>query len=647
LHFRSVVGAVLLVSHPLSINTLSDLLGDCGVPSKIYSALRTLHSLLLVPDSMEDPVHIFHKSFHDFLLHPERCKDERFFVNPSVHHQKILLSCLHLMKGRLKKDICNLGKYAFLSEVEDLAIYRAAHIGDALWYACSFWTGHLMRVPSNSPEVQKEIDGFFTNYFLFWIEVLSLMGNLDIGVYALNDIQQWYISVSGMGDQPREPMFMLIQAGSPCKWVNDSQRFLLEYFDIIRDSPPHIYHSALPFSPSSSWLHEYYAPELLQEVRVVRGLPADWGTCSRTVSFNDNTILSLAHWGNAIAIGLGSCDIVTVSAITGSQIAVLSGHTGWVRSLAFSLDGISLVSGSDDKTVKLWDVQTGGVVMSFCGHTGQVHSISISPNCTIFASGSQDNTIRLWYIQTGECFCVIDGHSDNINSVNFSPTNSQFLMSASDDHTVRQWGVDGCQIGPTYRGNGIAFSSDGTLFVSWMEGVAIVQNLDSRAVVSTLQVSWNTFQCCCFSPNSKLVAGAAMGSILIWDITGSDPHLVGEFFEHEDEICSIAFSSSLISASRDGTVRFWQIGTSLMDSVATDTISTLPSPASIKSVSLQTRDNLAISSDSAGVVKTWDIVTGLCRASFKTPAKPHTWRDAQLIEGKLTFVWWEREKIYI
>jgi len=71
LHFRSVVGAVLLVSHPLSINTLSNLLGDCGVPSKIYSALHTLHSLLLVPDSMEDPVRIFHKSFPDFLLHPE------------------------------------------------------------------------------------------------------------------------------------------------------------------------------------------------------------------------------------------------------------------------------------------------------------------------------------------------------------------------------------------------------------------------------------------------------------------------------------------------------------------------------------------------------------------------------------------------
>jgi len=551
-----------------------------------------------------------------------------------------------MMKGRLKKDICNLGKYAFLSEVEDLAIHRATHIGDALWYACRFWTGHLMRVPSNSSEVQKEIDGFFTNYFLFWIEVLSLMGDLDIGVHALNDIQQWYILVSGMEDQHRKPMFMLIQAGSPCKWVNDSQCFLLEYFDIIHDSPPHIYHSALPFSPSSSWLHEYYAPELLQEVRVVRGLPADWGTCSRTVSFN-NSILSLAHWESIIAVGLESSDIISVNAITGSQTAVLSGHTGWVRSLAFSLDGVSLLSGSDDKTVKLWDIQTGGIIKNFYGHTGQVHSVSISPNYTIFASGSQDNTIRLWYIQTGECFCVIDGHSDRINSVSFSPTNPQLLMSGSNDYTVRQWNVDGCYIRPTYRGCAVAFSLDGTLFVSWGGAHATVQNSDSRTVVAELQASGYTFECCCFSPNSKLVAGGAMYSIYIWDITGSDPHLVKYFVGHTDEITSFTFSSSLISASRDRTVRFWQISTSPMDPVTTDTMSTLPTPAPIRSVSLQTRDSLAISSDFDGVVKIWDIITGLCRASFKTPVKPNSWRDAQLIEGRLIFVWWEREKVYI
>ena len=69
--FKSIVGAVVLIFHPLSINTLSDLLRNCGSPSKVSSSLRTLHSVLLVPDSTEDPVGIFHKSFPDFLTDPQ------------------------------------------------------------------------------------------------------------------------------------------------------------------------------------------------------------------------------------------------------------------------------------------------------------------------------------------------------------------------------------------------------------------------------------------------------------------------------------------------------------------------------------------------------------------------------------------------
>jgi hypothetical protein len=69
-HLKSVVGAVALIFCPLSIKTLSDLLGNCGTPSRIYNTLRTLHSLLLVPENMEDPIWIFHKSFPDFLTDP-------------------------------------------------------------------------------------------------------------------------------------------------------------------------------------------------------------------------------------------------------------------------------------------------------------------------------------------------------------------------------------------------------------------------------------------------------------------------------------------------------------------------------------------------------------------------------------------------
>jgi len=197
---------------------------------------------------------------------------------------------------------------------------------------------------------------------------------------------------------------MFIQVGVLCKWTADSQRFLLEHFDTINNSPSHIYYSALPFLPSSSWLCKCYNAECSLQVKVVKGLPAEWGTCSRTVSL-DTTPLALSYWKNTIVVGLQHRDIITFNSITGSQTAVFSGHTDQVNSLVFSSDGTSLVSGSHDKTIKLWDVQTGGVVRTFTGHSSYVQSVSISAGPTMIASGSDDNTIRLWDIQTGECHC--------------------------------------------------------------------------------------------------------------------------------------------------------------------------------------------------------------------------------------------------
>jgi len=196
-HFRTVVGTVVLVFNPLSVKALSDLLKVSG----ISTALRSLHSLLLVPTSKDATVRIFHKSFPDFLMDPRRCIDHQFFIDPLIHHREVLLSCLNLLSERLKRNIGGLDNYAILDEVKDLPDQQKDNIGDALEYACCFWTKHLLGIPGSSlgvEEVQKAIDKFFPTCFLFWIEALVLMGKLDNGIHALNDIQQWYASVSYM-----------------------------------------------------------------------------------------------------------------------------------------------------------------------------------------------------------------------------------------------------------------------------------------------------------------------------------------------------------------------------------------------------------------------------------------------------------------
>jgi hypothetical protein len=110
-----------------------------------------------------------------------------------------VLSCLDLMNKRLKRNICGLDDYVSLSEVRDLPARRKTHTGEALGYACQFWTRHLVEIPSSGHEVEEvygAIFKFFTTQLLHWIEVLSLMGNLDVGVHAINDIHKWYTLVS-------------------------------------------------------------------------------------------------------------------------------------------------------------------------------------------------------------------------------------------------------------------------------------------------------------------------------------------------------------------------------------------------------------------------------------------------------------------
>jgi WD40 repeat protein len=640
--FRSVMGAVSLMCNPLPMRALSGLLGV----SDIATTLRSLDSLVVVPNSVSDPVRVLHKSFPDFLTDPERCKDARFFINPSIHHREILLSCLELMKEGLKRNICGLNDYVPLDKVEDLPTRRKARIGDALEYACQFWARHLVGVPScghGVEEVHKAIDEFFTTRLLYWIEVLIVMRSLDVSLYAMNNIRQWYISVSYGLFVHRNLCSPLVQAGLICKWTDDSERFILDHIDAIRDSPSEIYHYVLSFSPSSSWIRECYSAELSREVKVVKGLRTEWGSCSRTVSL-DYLPESLACCEDFIAVGLQSNEIIILDAIAGIRISVLSGHTDWVVSLAFSPDGAFLVSGSNDKTVKLWDIQTGGLVKTFCGHTDRVCSVSISPDRTTIASGSDDETLRLWDVRTGECRCIVDGHNRAVNSVSFSPTSPRLLMSASS-HTVRQWDVDGRQIGPTYEGDDIAFSSDGARFVLRREGVATVRNSDSGVSVAELRLPCGQFNYCCLSPDGKLMAGAVFHTIYVWDITGSNPRLVETFVGHIQHISSLAFSSSLISVSVDRSIKFWQIGASSTEPVAIDSESTPDPPDPIRSISLQANEGIAISTDRLGVVKTWDISTGLCKASFYTPAYGFDWGDAQLIDGKLIFCWHEDTEI--
>src|SRR5262249_40693457 len=107
----------------------------------------------------------------------------------------------------------------------------------------------------------------------------------------------------------------------------------------------------------------------------------------------------------------------------------------------FSPDGQTILTASDDRTARLWDVKTGEVIRQFIGHTAFINSAVFSPDAHLVATASADGTIRLYETSTGKFLRAITGHTDIIFSVAFTPDGKR-LITGSRDKTARIWEVD-------------------------------------------------------------------------------------------------------------------------------------------------------------------------------------------------------------
>jgi WD40 repeat protein len=249
-------------------------------------------------------------------------------------------------------------------------------------------------------------------------------------------------------------------------------------------------------------------------------------------------------------------------------IRTMDGHSNSVSSVAFSLDGTRIVSGSDDDTLRLWDAVSDAHLNTLKGHTDCVFSVAFSPDGTRVVSGSRDNTVRLWDVISGAHLNTLIGHASSVYSVTFSPDGTR-VVSGSGDNNVRLWDVvSGAHLN-TFEGhtnwvNSVGFSSDGTRIVSGSTDKTVrIWDAVSGAHLYTLEGHVDFVSSVGFSPDgTRVVSGSEDNTVRLWDAVGG-AHL-NTLKAHTDWVNSIAFSpdgTRVVSGSWDcGTqpaVRIW------------------------------------------------------------------------------------------
>ncbi|EMD36334.1 hypothetical protein CERSUDRAFT_95666 [Gelatoporia subvermispora B] len=253
----------------------------------------------------------------------------------------------------------------------------------------------------------------------------------------------------------------------------------------------------------------------------------------------------------------------------------LQGHSGRVRCVAYTPDGTQIVSGSEDKTILVWDAHTGAPILGpIQAHNDLIKCIAVSPDGDYIASGSADQTIRIRDTRTGRPMTdSLSGHSDSVTSAVFSPDGAR-IVSGSYDRTVRVWdaGTGRLAMKPLEGHSNtiwsVAISPDGTQIVSGSEDTTLQfwHATTGERMMKPLKGHSKAVYSVAFSPDgSRIVSGSVDWTIRLWNARSGDAVLV-PLRGHTKTVASVTFSPdgrTIASGSHDATVRLWDATTGI------------------------------------------------------------------------------------
>jgi WD40 repeat protein len=259
---------------------------------------------------------------------------------------------------------------------------------------------------------------------------------------------------------------------------------------------------------------------------------------------------------------------------------VLTGHTGWVKSIVILSDGLHIVSTSQDKTVRVWNMESGECEKILKGHINHVNSISRFYGDDLYVvSGSEDNTIRIWNTQTGHQKKELNQNC-GIRSVAISSDN-RWIVSGSSDRNIRVWNI---------------------------ERHVCEKIMEKHSRDNSLEYFLGVIWSVAISPDDRwIVSGHSDATVCVWDFESGvcNKELKG----HTKSVYSVAISSDgcwIVSGSKDTTIRIWNLASGVCEKVLKG------HAKAVYSVAISPNGLWLVSGSEDKTIRVWNFATGVC-----------------------------------
>ena len=289
-------------------------------------------------------------------------------------------------------------------------------------------------------------------------------------------------------------------------------------------------------------------------------------------------------------------------------VRTLAGHSNWVEGVAISADGRRAVSASWDRTLKVWDLESGRELRTLKGQSAAPRGVAASADWRRAVSVSEDGMLRVWDLENGRDLRTLSAHSGGARGVAVS-ADGQLAVSAAWDRTLKVWGVESGKELLTLRGHSAAVcavavtadrrravsaSADQTLKVWDLETGRELYTFEGHsAEVSGVAVSAN---------GRRVVSASADKTLKVWDLeSGRELHTLEG---HSDGVKGVAVSADgrrAVSASQDKTLKVWDLDSGELRTIL------LGHSGWVNAVALTPNGWRAVSASQDGMLKVWDL----------------------------------------